>query len=269
MHLLQLSTLTLLLLTTAARAELRLEDVRPAYGPLGPNREDKELVIHPGEEFYLRYNVVGAKPDGRGAIDLEIETRILDADGKEIIRNSNPVRGVIALGGDKLPASARATLGQMITEGKYQINVTVTDRPSNQTASFSKEVTVKKTDKLALINRRFFYDAEGRVPAPVGGVVGQPLHFRMQLVGFDRSQSKIRTRMEMQVLDAEGKEQMPKPITVRLASDEPKQVERADALTFRGSLSLNRPGTFKLRYRFVDEVGNQELTFETPLIVRE
>ena len=146
------------------------------------------------------------------------------------------------------------------------MTVIVTDKLSKGSASFQRKLTAREKE-FALVAPQFFYDADAKVPAPAGGLVGQTLHLRLKAVDFDRSQGKIDTEMKMQVLDSLGRETMPKPLLVALKTDDPREVQKVATLDFKTSLALNRAGKFSLRITVTDRLGKKTARFETPLQV--
>jgi hypothetical protein len=89
----------------------------------------------------------------------------------------------------------------------------------------------------------------------------------LHVIGYDRSGGTIRTRMEVRLLDSKGKRLRSKPLVIALTSDNKEEVAKSEVLTFRGSLGLNRVGTFRLRITVFDEQGKRQTQFEAPLRV--
>ena len=77
------------------------------------------------------------------------------------------------------------TLGGEVPPGAYTLTVTVRDKVASTQATFQRAITIK-APAFAIIAPRFSYDADGKAPAPVGGLVGQTLYFKMKVIGFDR-----------------------------------------------------------------------------------
>ena len=250
-------------------AEFKVTNIKAVHGPLGPDRKDQDKIeLLPGEELYFRYTAIGAGIDEMGNIKGEFLVKVTDAAGKEVLTEKSPIKGVIALGGGTFPGLARIFFGPGTPAGKYKVAVTMHDANREEKASFEREVTIKPV-AFAVINPRFFYDPEGRIAAPVGGHVNQTLFFRFQLVGFDVSQKKIKTKMVLQALDKNGRETLPQPLIAGAATDKPEEVAQATVLNYNGSFALNRAGEFTLRFVFTDEMANKEVKLEFPLKVAE
>lgn len=253
-----------LVVTTQAHAELKIENIQATQGPLGPVR--KSLDCYAYDEVFFRYVVTGAKVDDAGKVDSELAIKLTNSGGKVLFHNTGPITGVLALGGGSFPGNAQVTLSEEFPPGKYTLTVTVKDHLASQEAVFRRELNLKATE-FAIVTPRFHYDADGQVPAPVGGLTGQTLRFNLRGIGFDRTQGKIDTEMQVQVFDAQGRGLMPRPIQASIRTTDADVVKQAPHLTFRGEMALNRSGDFTLRVTVTDTVGKKTATFESPLRV--
>ncbi len=259
-------TLALALWVTApAQAQLEIQNVQPVYGLLGSARPN--LNLYPHDEVLFRFVVTGVRVDAEGKIDTTMTLHLTDAAGKALINEKNPLKGVLALGGQTFTGNARLNVGERIPPGEYTFTVTVHDKLSGKEASFQRKLTAKPAG-FQIVAPQFFYDADGKVPAPAGGLVGQNLHFKLRAIGFDRDEGKIDTVMMVQVFDAEGEELLPKPIVAELRTEDVETVKKVTSLNFNGNLALNRPGKFTLRITLNDRLGKKTTQFETPLEVR-
>lgn len=251
--------------TTAAQAKLELQNIQAVYSLFGPVRPN--LDIYPHDQVLFRFVVAGAKVDAEGKIDTAMTLQLADPTGKVLLNENSPLQGILALGGNMFAGSARLNVGEQIPPGDYTLTVTIRDNAASEEASFQRKLTAKLAG-FRIVAPQFSYDAEGKVPAPAGGLVGQILHFRLQGIGFDKEQGKIDASMNVQVLDVQGKEMLPKPILAELRSEDPAMVKKVTSLTFNGNLALNRAGQFTLRITLNDRVGKKTTQFETPLEVR-
>jgi hypothetical protein len=245
-------------------AELQLTDVQSSFGQLGPARESSEYVL--GDEVYFRFNVVGARIDVDGRTQGELTLVARDAAGKKVVESAYPMQQVPCLGGDRVAARAVLTLGDPLTPGKYTLEVGYTDLIAKKTASFKREFTCKPTE-FAIAGLRFYQDKEGRVPAPVGGMLSQTLFIQARAIGFDKSNDEIDVEMRIEVLDEKGKVLTPKPIKVVLHSEKPEEVREAKVLNFSAELALHRPGDFRLRITLSDLQSKKSVKFEAPMKV--
>jgi hypothetical protein len=260
-----LASVVLLLFTATAQAKLEIQDIKAVHGLFGPERKNLECL--PGDQVFFRFMVNGVKLDADGKMDATVTVHLADADNKQLLDSKGPLQGVLALGGSSLLSDASVNFGDNIPAGDYTLTVTVKDTLSKETASFTRKLTVRPME-FGIVAPRLSYDAEGKVPASPGGLVGQVLHYRFKLIGFDTAKnSKIDAEMKVDVLDAKGKPTMPKPIVACVKQDDPDIIKKITSLNFNGNLALNRSGSFTLRLTVTDKVGNRTTKFEVPLKV--
>jgi len=267
-HLIRLALggwLSFLLVTpTLAESKLKIENVQAAFGPFGPER--KVLDIYPFDSFSFRFTIVGLKTGAGGKVDTAIKLQLTDVSGKTFLENSFPSRGMLYLGGDSFLAFANISMQEQVPEGKITLKITATDNVSKESASVERELTGKK-DGFHIVGLEFFHDPDGRVPASTRLTQGQVLYFRLRVIGFDRSMGKIDTDLSLQTLDADGKENMPKPFVTAFRQDDAKVVEKTTFIFFNGSMGMNRAGSFTMRIAATDSVGKQTVKEDIPLIV--
>jgi hypothetical protein len=249
---------------SSLHAELQLTDVQSSYGQLGPARESSEYVL--GDEVYVRFNVVGARIDVDGYTQGELTITVRDAAGKKVLESATPIQQLPCLGGDRFPARAVLMLGDPMTAGKYTLEVGYSDLIAKKTASFKREFTCKPTE-FAISGLRFYQDKEGRVPAPVGGMLSQTLFIQARAIGFDTSNDEIDVEMRIDVLDKDGKILTPKPIKVVLHNEKVDEVRATKILSFNAELALHRSGDFRLRLTMTDLHSNKSVKFEAPMKV--
>lgn len=254
----------LLLLPLSAAGKLEIKNVQPAHGPLGPPRASDD--IYPLDEYAVRYQVTGVKPDKDGQADLEGASRLTGPDGKVVFeRKAKPTPRPLSLGGDTVQSSGFFTVPEKAAPGEYTFTVSVRDRTSNETASFERKLTLKPAD-FRILTPRFYLDEEGKVPAPTTLVAGQTLYYHLTVVGFDKSQ-KVALVLRAQVTDADGKDVGAKPLEVKTGVADPAEAEKSRKALLKEKLTLNRPGDFKLKVTVGDVVGKKTATFEAPLKV--
>jgi hypothetical protein len=251
---------------TSAYAKLEIGNIQAAYGEVGPARSS--LVYYPGDEILFRYMLTGVQTNDKGEVDIDIAFRLTDAKGHILLDKTTPAKAIAAFAGGCLPGSARATLGETLPPGIYRLRVVAKDKLSGDTASFEREVTFKATT-FTSISQRFFLDADRKVPSGASGIVGQTLHFRIGVIGFDRSKGRIETRMDLEILDEKRKEVLARPRKAGYKNEEADSVKEVSLVNFDGFVTLNRVGNFRLRFNFTDHVGSQNSHFEVPLHVTE
>ena len=123
-----------------------------------------------------------------------------------------------------------------------------------------------KPTAFGILAPRFSRDADGKVPAACGGTVGEALHFKLKVVGFDKSSGAVKTKMTAEVLDADDKV-VGKPLVSEGNLKDPAEAAKAQQANFAGTMLLNRSGDFRLRITVEDAVGKQKTTLVVPLKV--
>jgi hypothetical protein len=248
----------------AASAKLEIRDVQASYGQLGPERKSADYFA--GDEVYFRYTVTGVRTDAEGRLRGELHMTLADAEGKVLLKTDTPIQQVPVLGAESFPGSARWTLDVDFPPGEYEATVEFADLIAKESVSFRRKFTVKAPE-FAPLRVRFSHDAEGRVPARVGGTVGQTLCVKMSAVGFDSSKGEIEVEMEILILDAKGNPVTPKPIRTVVHNEKPEEVKQTTTIDFSAKLGLNRTGDFVLRVTLTDKMAKKKTTFEAPLRV--
>lgn len=258
----------LVMAASSAYAKLEIKDIEASYGPAGPTR--KGMEYYPYEEVFLRYLVMGIQVDEKGRTDCSLRLRVTGTQGEVLLDDTKAFKEGLMLGGNTMPGTARVTipLNPKFPVGKYGISVVINDKLGNESATFTREFTLKPIE-FALLSPRFSYQPKGEAPAPVGGALGQTLFFDFRVIGVDRSQGKIDAEMNVEILDADGKPTIPAPLTAKLVSDDPKAVVKAPFLTFNAHFALNRTGIYTLRITVVDNITKKKVVFETPLKVTQ
>jgi hypothetical protein len=254
----------LALAASPAFAKLEVEKIEACHGRLGPTR--KTLDFYPYDEVWFRFTVTGAKADDEGKVDFEVSWKLLDDKGKEVLSKKLPAKGPLTFGTDSFPAYVSFSLAEPVVAGEYLLKVSVKDNLSSEEAAFEKKMNLKATE-YAIVSPQFFHDAGYTVPAPAGGFVGEQLHFRLLVIGFDRSGGKIDNELTVQVLDKDKKELMPKPLRMTAKKDDEKVVKELPALDFGGWVVLTKAGEFTLRVSVTDNNSKKSATFEAPLKV--
>jgi hypothetical protein len=257
------SALGFIMLATPAWAELKIRDITPTYGPLGPVRQS--LAVPAGDELFFRYTITGVHTDQAGRADGELRVKLTGPEGHILLNHRAPIQRVLALGGQTLPATANVSFGPDTPPGDYEVTVTFRDTLSSELAFFKRKVKCAKP-AFALVRLRLSHDERGTSPA-AGGMLGQTIHVRCNAIGFDRTQAKVRVVLAMLTTDAEERPLMPVPIQVQLATEDPEQVAKLRSVDFSGSLTLNRVGAFSLCLTAVDEVTGKRAEVRVPLHV--
>jgi hypothetical protein len=229
-----------------AIAKPKIENIQASHGQLGPERKSLEYLR--GDEVYIRFTVSGFTTDADGRMNGEMTLNVTDSAGKEVLKQAFPLQQLLALGGGTFPGFTRVILGHEMPVGEYTIRVTMTDNLAKESDSFERKFTCK-AEEFSLVAVRFWQDADGKIPATVGGTASQTLFIRARGVGFDKSKGEIDVEMELEVMDAKGKAVMPKPIKTVVHNEDPAVVPTATVINLRAELALNRPGDFVLKIK--------------------
>lgn len=259
-----LCSFMLMSLACPVLAKPQIKNVQASYGQLGPERKSLEFVH--GDELYMRFTVTGFTTDKDGRLRGELAMWVIDSKGKEILKQASPLQQALALGGGTFPGQVNVTIGDGLPSGDYTLKVTITDDLAGASDSFEQKFKCKETD-FSMVAIRFWQDADGRVPATVGGTVSQTLYFTARGVGFDKSTGEIDLQFTIEVLDAKGKPVMPKPISTPVRHEDADVVKAATVINLRGEITLNRPGDFILKISLIDKIGKKTTTFEAPMKV--
>jgi hypothetical protein len=247
-----------------ARAMLEIRNIQAAYGPVGPVRASADY--YPGDEVFFRFLVAGIRTNAAGKLSFDMVVTFTGPSDIVLLNRTIPVEGVYALGSDSLPGSAQVTLGNDFSPGVYALTVTVRDKVAATEARFRREITINPA-AFAIVAPRFFYDANGKAPAPVVGLVGQTLYFKLKVIGFDRSRDKIDVNLAVRILDPGTRRVISAPIQFDESTDDVNVVKQATTVTFSGNMSLNRAGDFLLRIEVTDRMKNQSIALEMPMHV--
>jgi hypothetical protein len=261
----RLSLVLVLLAPLSAFAKLEIRNVQPSHGPLGPARASDD--VYPLDEYGVRYQVAGIKPDKDGKADLEIDVRLTNAQGKAVY-DPKPAgrRFELSLGGNTVQTFGFVTFPEKATPGEYKLAVSVRDKTSGESTSFERKVTLKPTE-FRIVALRFTHDAEGKIPAGTTLLAGDTLHYQFKAIGFDRSLKRVALLMKVQVLDADGKDMGAKPLVVKSEVTDPAKAVDTKSVPLHGQALMNRPGEFRLKITVEDMLGDKTTEFETPLKV--
>jgi hypothetical protein len=222
------------------------------------------MVFFPHDEVWVRYLVTGATVDRRGQLNAEITVEVTNPEGQVVDRQVKTTDGELPFGGDSFLDCVHLTLPDQYDPGEYTLRVTVKDRFSSEVASFQRTLSFQ-TGELVLVPPQFFYDSEGHLPAPYGGLVGQILHFRLKASGFERAQGTMNPELNIRVLDAAGQVLLSRPITVSKPLENRDLVKQVSHLDFSGSLVLHRAGDFLLVFTLTERVTKKTATFKATL----
>jgi hypothetical protein len=260
-----LSLLILLGMVQLCEAKLEVKNLQLSFGPYGPERTSLEVL--PQDELFFRFQLEGVQTNKDGKTEIEQTVLLKDSQGKTVFEKSGLISRQLGFSGGSLTTYATLNISPKAPTGDYTYVVNFKDRLSGETTSFEKKITCKGA-QFALLSPRFFRDPDGKVPAPVGGMINETIYFKLFCIGFDRKDKQVKVTMTLQVLDEQGKDILLKPVEVKGFITKAEEVEKAARLDFNGSLPLTRTGNFTLRIVLEDLQGKQTAKFEAPLKVQ-
>jgi hypothetical protein len=258
-----LASLALLGLNPADAPGLEIGQVQAAYGPLWPERRVPEY--YPGQDFlFYRFRLAGAQvKDGR-SLDLEVAVRLLNSGGKEVLLKRAPCAGETCFPGKPFWCLAHLPLAEPLPPGEYTAEVVVTDNISSKSASFRREVRLKAPE-LAVQSVQFYYDAEGKIPAPPRAQVGQTLHLRVIVMNCQARDGKLEVTLKNELGEAGAAPATVNEVTARGETTAPTAPATFNACTG----PLLHPGHYTLRLTATDQVAGKAVMVEVPLEVTE
>jgi hypothetical protein len=251
-----LALATVLNLVPARSDVLELKNARFTYGPFGQERNDTKVLG--GDILYLRFDIEGLKvgDDGRAQYSMGLE--VLNQDGKlQYKEDPQDQDGYAALGGDRIPAFTHVLVGTEQPKGEFEVKVTVKDRATEKSASFSLKFEVLPPQfGLVQVGMTYFIpDSDVQIPAPQSGAVGQRLLVNFSLVGFGLDKSRgdqPDVSAVMRVFDEDGNLTLNKPYSGAVKEVDPGY-KKGVPLQF--ILQLNRPGKFTIVLKAIDELA--------------
>jgi hypothetical protein len=261
----QLLTLAALTLAPTQNAPLAITNDRITFcGEFGPARTEAKLL--PGDLFFLAFDIENLKPDADGRLQYALGVEITDGAGKAVY-SEKPVDNqvILLLGGSKLPARVFWFIPTDQPKGQYHCRVTVTDRQAKVTKTLDKPFEILP----AAFGIAYVYttvDEDGLIPAPLQGVVGQPLFVHFRIVGFARDAGKQpNVVVEVRVVDSDGKPTTAKPLkdNLRRAPN-----EKSDIVLSKIAIPLSRAGSFTVEIKADCKVSGQASKLSIPIRVQ-
>ena len=244
-------------LAPAQSGTLQLKNDRVTYGELGQERKDSKLL--PGDIFCVAFDIEGLKTGDDGQVHYNMVLDLLDKDGKSQYKQEpRDLEAFNALGGDRVPATAVATIGTDTPAGEYTLKVTVKDRSSGKSETLTRKFEVLPMN-FGFIRTGFLhlFPNLGAFPsAPPFAVPGETYLVNFAVVGFEldkKRKDQPNIEATLRVLDDTGKPTLPKPYSG--AATELGQFKQVIPLQF--VLALNRPGKFKIELKATDKVSGK------------
>jgi hypothetical protein len=266
-----LALTTALNLAPAQAGALELKNVRVTYGTLGQERKDAKEVL-PGDIYNVAFDIEGLQvsDDGRVLYRMGMELTKAGKKDPEFKQEPRDLEAFNTLGGARVPAFARTTVGLDTMPGEYTLKVIITDRASKQKQELTRNFTVVPP-RLGIVQVSLYSYNDGRgtaLPAPPLGVPGQAVLLHFAVVGFELDKKKEQPHFvtEVSVLDEAGKPVLPKPFsgTTQEATAQYKKILPLDF-----TVNLNRSGKFKVVMKVTDKLANKTAEQTLDLTVLE
>jgi hypothetical protein len=249
----------------AAPADVKVENARLAYGPLGQERKDEKFL--PGDALWLRFDIEGLVPDATGKVTYAMGLEVTQK-GKtkpKFKKDLEDYEARLTLGGTTLPAYARTNIGLDDDPGDYTLKITIKDGSSK---GKGKEITIARSFEVAKSNLGFvmvgLISIAGE-PVPAIGMQGQVMFLSCSLVGFEIGKDKApHVSFEMQILDETGK-----PTVKELIKGDIKtEAKTPGAMIFQPMrVDLNRAGKFTIVLKATDVLAKKSTEQKLDLTV--
>jgi hypothetical protein len=262
------STLALaaaLSLAPAQNPTLDLTNARVTFGgEFGPTRPNNQLL--PGDVFFLAFDIDNLQPDPVGKVQYTMGMEVTDASGKSIYKQDpTNMEQTLPLGGSKLPARAYAIIGLDQAKGSYTCKVSVIDKVTNAGKVVEKSFEVGAA-QFAAVGLFTSSDADGALPAPLGGVAGQPLwiHFAVVNFGRDAQTKQPNVVTEIRVVDQNKKPTTAQPLVYVTAKT---KVDTDRHIPHSIPMPLNRAGVFVIEITTICKVSGKKYEMSFPITV--
>ena len=130
-------------LAPAQAGALELKNVRVTYGTLGQERKDAKEVL-PGDIYNVAFDIEGLQVGDNGQVLYRMGMELTKSGKKEPEFKQEPrdLEAFNTLGGSRVPAFARTTVGLDTQPGEYTLKVT--DKIVNKTAEQTLDLTVQE-----------------------------------------------------------------------------------------------------------------------------
>ncbi len=247
-----------------AAGKLEITNARGTYGHLGATRPPTGVL--PGEIYHYAFDIKGLTFDKNARAYYSIAVEILDPKGQLYYREAeHNATAQNNLGGNSLPCAAMIAVPVDAAPGEYTMRVMIRDRKTNKTAKFERKGKVLPK-AFGLVRVGTFADREGKVPWTPVGVVGESIYVHFAPVNFarDKATKQPSLAVKMRVLDDKGKPTFAVPLTGRVTSDVPENVQ---VLPMQFPLTLNRAGRYTVEIEARCELCGQSARVSLPLRV--
>ena len=236
-------------LTAAAADALEFKNVRSIYGPFGSVRSSSKYLQ--SDFILLFYDLEGLKIDDEsGNVRYDV---ILEVFGK---KKETPINQPFALGGKKATSSIHIVLGDQ-KPGKYAAKITVQDKGSKQSASFTYNFEIVPTE-LGFIH----------VSLPAYGFINNDYAGQVVVVGMARDSKKLQNvDVNVRIFDEQNKPTITKPISTNIPKNLPEELAGKDYGVVPITFLLTRVGEFRVEIEAIDHVAKKTIKLRFPVKV--
>jgi hypothetical protein len=244
---------------TDAENHLKINRICFAYTPLGPERVQK--VVYPGETLQLHAEIAGVSRNAQGEKEASLAFQVLSSTGKVVASQTQ-----FSKGKPKYDRPVRSTTGiefpSNTEPGSYTVKFTFADLNTKASRTVTEVLEVRPVE-FAIVNPRFFHDKRDEIPAPCGGITGQPLSIVFSLIGESSPADKHTFDVVARVLDEEGREEARfSDVSEIKARPEPHL-----DLNLRLNLRLPYPGQYSVVISVAERSTGKTATHKLPLVV--
>lgn len=233
--------------------DLKLTNIRPTMGVLGPPRKDADnprLLI--GDAIFLSFDIEGLKVGPDGVVKYSIGMELRNDKDKLLYREEpQALEAINSLGGDRVPAFVATQTGTDTVPGFYTLKAIVKDLAAGkQKEHVAKFEVVPAT--FGLVRMHLSYDEKGALPAPPICVAGQRLTLHFFATGFERTNKQPNISLKMRI-SQDGKSVLEKDPTGTI-KDAPETHKMIYAYF---PIFLNRGGKYTVEIEGTDEVSKK------------
>jgi hypothetical protein len=254
--------------------KLKIENDRLSYGILGQERKDNKLLA--GDVFVINFDIIGLQVRDDGKVRYSMGFELINNKTKkpEFTRAPEELEATNHLGGARLPAFALSEIGTETEPGNYTMNVNITDLADKNkpTVTLTREFQVLKKE-FGFVRASLTSLPESRedhgMPVPPLFVPGQTCLLNFALVGFETDAKTMQPdlKVEMRILDPDGKPTLTNPFTSEANKNIPKDFTKFFPMQF--FLAANRSGKFTIELSAEDKLGKKKAKQTLSITVME
>ena len=255
----QLLSLTVLALAASmAQAQIRVGDIQPCQGSLGPLREP---VYDLYDDVFVRGTIYGAQTDAQHYVSVDMVVDVVGPDGK-VYKHTSIAKNDPQVLGNQSPFAFHFAIDRAWKPGEYTLKANLKDNESGKETSCLQKFTILPK-RLAILPPQFFFDEERKSPGPNGGFVGQIIYFNVSVVGLENTKG-VDFEMSAQVRDSAAQKVLWKIGKKEIKETDPEKVKSGGG-NIGGAIPLGTPGDYILRTYATDYIAGKTVVCDFPL----